>query len=762
VSDDVARRTLEAFAQVPALVGVVRGPDHIIEFANDRFRHAAGLADPIGRPMRDLKVYPENLSVVATLDLVRRTGQPWSEAESHVQMDVGGGEMEERWYSVDVRPIRDADGGIDRALIHAFDVSEQVRARATIAKSEAQMRRLFDSDMLGMAYWDQSGAITAANDEFLRIIGYSQDDLREGRIDWRAMTPQEYFAQENRALAEITERGVCTPFEKEYIRKDGGRVPILIGGGTFERGSSGGVTFALDLTKRTQAELGRRRAEQLLRSVLAHAPIVLFALDEHGRVTLAEGRGLGMAGKAGDTLVGTSALERHGHKPRVGDHMRRALAGEEFAAEAELDGVVLETYYQPLRDLHGRLAGTVGVSLDITMRKRFEAERETAQVQLVQRQKLESLGVLAGGIAHDFNNLLAVILGNASHVLASSRDPKTTDRLEDVVKAARRASELTRQMLAYAGKAPIAMRPIDLGLHVREISKLLESSLPKKVQLVLELQHDLVVDADVAQVDQVVMNLVINAAEAVGDASGVVTVRVFSRHVDEHEVGSLSPPAELPPGRCVVLEVRDTGIGMDAVTKARIFDPFFTTKLAGRGLGLAAVLGIVRSHRGAIRIASEPRNGSTFEILFPVSDRLATSSRPTPHPVARADGVVLVVDDERAVRAMVREILAEAGFRVLEAADGREAIDVFRSHGKEIAAVVLDVNMPGIGGEETFAALRALRSDVPVVITSGYDEHEATRRFATPGLTAFLKKPYTADELTASVSKAIRGERTPA
>jgi signal transduction histidine kinase/CheY-like chemotaxis protein len=499
----------------------------------------------------------------------------------------------------------------------------------------------------------------------------------------------------------------------------------------------------------------------MLRSVLAHAPIVLFALDELGMVTLAEGRGLGMAGKTAEALVGTSALARHGDKSGVGDHMRRALAGEEFVAEHELDGAVLETYYQPLRDVRGRPSGTVGVSIDITMRKRFEAEREAAQAQMLQRQKLESLGVLASGLAHDFNNLLAVIMGNASHVLSSSRDPKLADRLNDVVTAAQRASELTRQMLAYAGKAPVNTRPIDLGCHVREIARLLESSLPKKVQLVFDIDDGLVIDADVAQVDQIVMNLVINAAEAIGDASGAVTVRVLPRDVTRHELQGLSPPTELRPGRCVVLQVHDTGGGMDATTVARIFDPFFTTKLAGRGLGLAAVLGIVRSHHGAIRIDTTPGAGSTFEVLFPVSERVVMSASAAPIEVEHGAGTILVVDDERSVRRMVREILVEAGFHVLEAADGREAIDVFRVHADEIAAVLLDVNMPGMGGDEAFAVLRTLRSDVPVVITSGYDEHEATRRFATAGRTGFLKKPYTDEQLTSLMLRATKLELRP-
>jgi CheY-like chemotaxis protein len=235
---------------------------------------------------------------------------------------------------------------------------------------------------------------------------------------------------------------------------------------------------------------------------------------------------------------------------------------------------------------------------------------------------------------------------------------------------------------------------------------------------------------------------------------------VFAHDVDQHEVAKLAPAGELRPGRCVVLQVRDTGTGMDAATTARIFDPFFTTKLAGRGLGLAAVLGIVRSHRGGIRIASAPQHGSTFDVLFPISEQAAASERSLAPGSARGAGVVLVVDDEQPVRAMVREVLTEIGFRVLEAANGREAIDMFQAHAEQIVAVLLDVNMPGVSGKETLAELRTLRTNLPVLLTSGYDEQEAISRFASTGFTGFLKKPYTVDELIDLVVKA--SQRQPA
>jgi PAS domain S-box-containing protein len=419
--------------------------------------------------------------------------------------------------------------------------------------------------------------------------------------------------------------------------------------------------------------------------VLDHAPVTLFSLDKRGVVTLAEGHALAMSGKRSADLVGSSALERYRTRADVVRDLQRALAGEEFSAEHTIDNAVLETHYRPLRDKQGRLAGTVGVSIDITARRRAEEERAKMQAQLLQAQKLESLGVLAGGIAHDFNNLLTSILGNASVALANPSAPSTAERLEDIVLIARRAAELARQMLAYAGRAGSEVRAIDLSRHVREVARLLEASLPKKVRLELDLAAKLpAIEADSAQLQQVIMNLVINGAEAIGDGVGKVRVRTFERAVDAAEgrgLGEAGPETgAIGAGRFVVLEVSDTGAGMDAKTKSRIFDAFFTTKLAGRGLGLATVLGIVRGHGGALRVESAPGKGTSFEVFFPASLRFPSPPSPSEPPPLQGEGLVLIVDDERHVRTAASRILEHYGFRTLTAATGREGVDVFRAN----------------------------------------------------------------------------------
>jgi PAS domain S-box-containing protein len=378
---------------------------------------------------------------------------------------------------------------------------------------------------------------------------------------------------------------------------------------------------------------------------------------------------------------------------------------------------------------------------DVTERRRFNE-------RLQQTQKLESLGVLAGGIAHDFNNLLTGIMGNASIVLDDlhSSSPMRNN-LEAVVNASERAAALTRQLLAYAGKGRFVLEQLHLSDLVQEITNLVQASIPRNVQLRLELQDELpCIEGDAAQIQQLIMNLVINAAEAVEEGK-TETVLITTRFepVSQSYIDQMVAPNGVPPGTYVTLEVRDAGCGMDAVTLSRIFDPFFTTKFTGRGLGLAAVMGIVRGHRGALHVESAPGKGSSFKVLFPASEgppaRLERSSR---EKSLAGHGTILVIDDEEAVRQTAKSALESYGYNVVVAENGKEGVDLFCELGDEVAAVLLDMTMPVMSGEEALMRLKSARRDVPVVLSSGYDEAEATRMFTGKGLAGFVQKPYTA------------------
>ncbi|MFT5441217.1 MAG: two-component system cell cycle sensor histidine kinase/response regulator CckA [Myxococcota bacterium] len=392
----------------------------------------------------------------------------------------------------------------------------------------------------------------------------------------------------------------------------------------------------------------------------------------------------------------------------------------------------------------------LAVTHNITEQLEDQAKRRDLEEQMVSAQKLESLGVMAGGIAHDFNNLLTPILGEASLVLADlpANSPLRV-RLMKIQRAAERAASLTHQMLSYAGKGPLQLERLNLTHLVDEMGRLFESAVSGKTQLEFELTPALPsVEADASQISQVVINLISNASEALPDGAGKITVRTGV--IDLPAAPSKAVFAEqLVAGPHVYIEVVDTGCGMDAATAAKIFDPFFTTKFTGRGLGLAAVAGIVRGHRGALEIESEPGIGTVFRVMFPATDGEVQQVAKRDQHAAKwaASETVLIIDDDEWVRDLASDILARAGLHVMTAADGREGVEVFKAHADEIALVVLDRTMPKLSGFETFQALREIRADVPVILVSGYSEESAAAELSGVGLAGFLQKPFLPEAL---------------
>jgi len=379
-------------------------------------------------------------------------------------------------------------------------------------------------------------------------------------------------------------------------------------------------------------------------------------------------------------------------------------------------------------------------------RKRVEQHQKKFEAELQQTQKLESLGVLAGGIAHDFNNLLTGVLANAELALETLPPESPARRqLGNINRSALRAAELTKQMLAYSGHGKIEVQGLNLSKLVEEIGHLLGVSISKKVVLKYDLAANLpLIEADASQIRQVVMNILINASEAIEKKSGNVRISTSMIAADRSYLATAYLDDDLPEGDYVTLEVADSGCGMDEQTQQKIFDPFFTTKFTGRGLGLAAVLGIVRGHGGALKIDSRPHAGSTFTVLFLASQR--SVEEPVWSPVGdhewRGSGTVLVVDDEEDVRLASQAMLESLGFTVMTAEDGPTALKVYGSRNDEIDAVLLDFTMPRLDGEETFRELRRIRTDVRVILSSGYSEREISDRFEGTGLGGFIQKPY--------------------
>ena len=369
--------------------------------------------------------------------------------------------------------------------------------------------------------------------------------------------------------------------------------------------------------------------------------------------------------------------------------------------------------------------------------------------------------MLAGGIAHDFNNLVTTILGNAD--LARSQLAPTHPagpHLDDIDCASRRAADLCRQMLAYSGKGRFVIQPVSLNDVVSEMEQLLSVSTSKKALVIRDFAADLPSTmADATQLRQVVMNLITNASEAIGDREGTITLRTGALICDRDYFSDVvGDPHQHLPGPYVYLEVADTGAGMDAETLARIFDPFFSTKFAGRGLGLAAVLGIMRGHKGALKVSSQVGQGTTFRILLPAPNVVPGPSATVVGAArdVRGHGLVLVADDEDRVRAVARNILERAGFSVLAATNGREALEIYRRRGREIRLVLLDMTMPQLDGGACFLALRDLDATAKIVLCSGYGEQEVVAHFVGKGLAGFLQKPYRAADLLGKITDVLR------
>jgi PAS domain S-box-containing protein len=415
----------------------------------------------------------------------------------------------------------------------------------------------------------------------------------------------------------------------------------------------------------------------------------------------------------------------------------------------------------------GNLQAFEGLVIDVTAQKQAEQARLELERRLLEGQKLESLGLLAGGIAHDFNNLLSTILGNANLArMALPADAAIDPQLQAIEHASLRAAELCRQMLAYAGKGRFIIEPTDLTALAEELLPLLKISIAHHARLQLELARPLpLVLADATQLRQIVMNLVLNAADAIQASSrataGEITLTTGVMHATHDFLLDCVAGAGLARGDYVFLEVCDNGCGMAPHVLAKIFDPFFTTKFAGRGLGLAATLGIVRGHKGALRVESREGEGARFRLLLPPATPASQASEPKPAaPTGHWShrGRVLLIEDEAPVRRVTAEILRTFGLEVHEAPDGERGLEVFRTEPAAFDLVVLDLLMPGLGGERTLAELRAVRADVRVLLVSGYSESNLLDRLAGEGRLGYLGKPFTRAALEQKLREMVDGE----
>ncbi len=409
------------------------------------------------------------------------------------------------------------------------------------------------------------------------------------------------------------------------------------------------------------------------------------------------------------------------------------------------------------RDASGQALRMLATSRDVTRRMQAKQEKELLDRRMREAQKLESLGILSGGIAHDFNNLLAGMMGNVELAIAkSASDPQITSLLNETHLGGARAAELVQQMLAYTGKAPFKVERLDLAEIVQEMLALLTASISKKAELIVD-TNSAPVEGDPVQIRQVVMNLITNASEALPDEGGEIVITTGSAAVSSKELIRARAGGDLKPGNYPFLEVRDTGVGMDEHVLAQMFDPFFSTKLAGRGLGLAATLGIVQGHSGALFIDSIPDQGTCARVVFqlPTVKQPKSQDAQTSTSTAMVSGqTVLVIDDEPILRKLMRISLEAAGLTVLQARNGLEGLEIVTERAEQISLIIVDATMPVMDGAQFLAAVKSV-SKVPVILTSGYSELDLRQQFSAPDISGFLAKPFRIEELLSLVSNLL-------
>lgn len=647
------------------------------------------------------------------------------------------------------------------------DITEAVAAQRELEKSRERYTMAASAGRIGVwSYRPEDGGFYC-DPNLKALLGYEPTELSDRGADWvRLIHPDDLERARQTVVRHIQDRAPFFEIEHRAFRKDGS-VYWFLTRGSVVRGAQEiierAVGTCVDITQRKVVEQQLGASEDRYRFLVENSPGIICELSALGRI-LYVNRPLG--GHSPSQTAGTYFREYlvPAHQARFQESLDEARRNSRNSycevtiggPESEIDWGV---YVCPLAD-NDTGAKFVVIGADITERKQAEQSRRDLESRILHAQKFESLGLLAGGIAHDFNNFLMAIMGNAS--LAREDLPQNSpahESLGEIEKVARNAAELCGALLAYSGKAKVAVSLLDVNKVLEGMGRLFQVSVSKKVRIEYRFSEKLPpVQADAAQLRQVIMNLVTNASDAIGAGNGIITIstRLESRGVPP--LPAARGAGECDKGTCVCVEVRDNGCGMDAATRERIFDPFYTTKNTGRGLGLAAVQGIMRAHKGEIAVESEVGKGSAFFIYLPAAAQgLDTQVAETAAHVAwRGKGAVLLVEDEEDVRKVTGQMLRRLGFKVFTAKNGAEALKAFQKRARHAVCVLLDLSMPQKDGAETFAALRAIRQDVRVILMSGYSEQEATRGLHENGLGGFIQKPFSADDLAAKLRAVLK------
>jgi PAS domain S-box-containing protein len=624
------------------------------------------------------------------------------------------------------RPTIDGSSDVEGELLLYRRLGEQL-ALASYVADTAEVR-----------------SVLYASPRMESMLGYSARELVDDSTLFGHLVHPADRGRVREALVAALEAEGSADIEYRLVGRDG-RVVWVRDEAVRERSAGRDVVhgFLRDVTEERLAGEAHRESQTRMRLLAEQLPAVVWTTDEELSLTSLLGRGLAGLALGPDDFPGTATVDQH----------RRALAGEHVAFEAEWGGRPFEAHVEPLQDIPGQRIGVIGIAVDVTERRRAEAQLRTSEEQLHQGQRMEALGRLAGGVAHDFNNLLTSIMGNA-HLLAETLGPEDPAReeVESIKRVSQRGAALIEQLLAFSRRQVLEPKVLDLNAVVSGMEQMLRRLLPDDVRLVTSLDPGLHhVRIDPARLEQVIMNLVVNARDAM-PTGGSVLVETYNLAAD-----SEGDPSRREPH--VALIVADTGQGIDEGTKSRIFEPFFTTKVPGEGtgLGLATVLGIVEQSGGEISVEGEPEKGARFRVTFPSTDA------PIEAPVAEVRGpvpaggreTVLLVEDDDEVRAFARRALERSGYTVLEASRGDEALETWRRLGQLVDLLLTDVVLPGLDGVALNRELERIGANLPVLFISGFvgdDRREAELAdFDAP----LLRKPFTPDQLTHEVRAVL-------
>lgn len=642
-------------------------------------------------------------------------------------------------------------------LESSTDISGPEEMEKALRLAEDRYRRLYDNMRDGMVTVDMDGKIVECNRAFRKMLGYDEAELF--RLTRDDIAPGQWHAREREVMArQVMPKGYSEMYEQEYVREDGTVFPVelrtyLI---TDKSGEPAGTwTMVRDISGRKAMEHELRQTKEYLENVIENAVDAIGIVDRQGKFIIWNRRAEEIFGYPSSDMKGNSFAHVYADKKDL-ERMLAVLNQEGVIREYEMamlkkngHAVPMELSIKLLKDDAGATVGSVCVARDLTEKKSMEA-------QLLHAVKMEAVGTLSGGIAHDFNNLLQAIHGYAELLLFDRKpDDEGYAELREIVQAARKGGELTRQLLTFSRKVQSELRPVNLNQEVRKAAALLGRTLPKMIRIELRLDPGVrTVSGDPNQIEQILLNFALNSKDAMPEG-GRLTIGTSNVTLDEEFCRS---HPEVKAGEHALLTVSDTGLGMDEETLLHIFDPFFTTKEVGKGtgLGLSTVYGIVKSHRGHIVCESVPGSGTTFKVYLPAVHSVESflDAEKSFIPLGGSE-TILIVDDEDFVLDLCGQILARYGYTVLTASDGESALDIYAREKDRIDLVILDLIMPGMGGRECLAELMELDPGAKVIFVSGYPADASPVDTRESGARAFVRKPFRSAEMLDVVREVL-------